>query len=77
MTTANGLTRDTLRTVRFELRNLLATRQSCCALAIHPRYERATLGRLVALGGPTKDFVLASFAGAADLWPAVASGGSR
>jgi hypothetical protein len=56
---------------------LLATRQSCCAFVIHTRYERATLGRLVALGGLTKDFVLASFAGAVELSPAVALGDSR
>jgi hypothetical protein len=74
---AIGLTGDTVRTVRFQLRNLLVAQQTCCAFVIHMRYERATLGRLVALGGLPKDFVLASLARAVELSPAVASGDSR
>jgi hypothetical protein len=73
---AIGLTGDTVRTVRFQLRNLLAGQQTRCAIVIDMQYERATLARLVALGGLAKDFVLASFARAVELSSAVVSADS-
>jgi len=61
-TTAISVTGDTVRTVRFRSRNLLVTRQSCCAFVTVVRYGYGMLGGPVALVAWSGNPALASFA---------------